>query len=137
MTSESYPKAPILSIELALWNDDKATDFIRERIKLHNLGYFSAAMDEELPECNADDRWQREATYAVMKEGRKTAVKLFDNQQAADEFAVTKEKHYVQARPSEPVRCTGNYCGVNKWCSQYRQEDTGSDAGSELRPEEG
>ena len=30
------------------------------------------------------------------------------------------KESYIEIRKGEPVRCTGNYCGVNQWCSQYQ-----------------
>jgi len=64
---------------------------------------------------------RREASkYAVMREGRKTAIRVFDTQHEADELAI-KEKGYVEVRKGEAIRCTGNFCGVAQWCSQYQR----------------
>jgi len=57
----------------------------------------------------------------VKREGRKTAIRLFETREEADELAV-KEKGYVEERPAEPKRCTGNYCSVAQWCEQYQGE---------------
>jgi hypothetical protein len=32
-----------------------------------------------------------------------------------------KDKAFVEIRKGEAVRCTGNFCGVAKWCNQYQQ----------------
>jgi hypothetical protein len=62
-----------------------------------------------------------ETTYAVKRDGRKTAIRLFKSIDEANELAM-KEKGYVETRLGEPKRCTGNYCGVAQWCDQYQAE---------------
>lgn len=116
---EDYPQAPIQVIDLPLWTQEQAESFIVERINLHRQGKVAVAFDEELPLCTDEDRWVRETKYAVMKEGRKRAVKLFDNEVDAKQFA-EQEKGYVEIRKGEAIRCTGDYCGVSQWCSQYQ-----------------
>jgi heme-degrading monooxygenase HmoA len=59
-----------------------------------------------------------ETMYAVKREGRKTAIRVFKSMEEATQLA-EKEKGYVETRLGEPKRCTGNYCGVNQWCSQF------------------
>jgi hypothetical protein len=28
----------------------------------------------------------------------------------------------ISVRKGEAVRCTGNFCGVSKWCTQFKKE---------------
>jgi hypothetical protein len=122
-----YPPAPIQVIDLPLWDHEKTQKYVEERIALHKESKFLADMDEELPFCTEEERWVRTSTYAVKREGRKTAIRVFETKEEAEELA-KKENGYVEFRRGEPVRCTGNFCGVSQWCSQYRSE---SDAGDE------
>ena len=46
-------------------------------------------------------------------------LKMWTNEET--EKYIREEKGYVEVRKGESVRCTGNYCGVNQWCSQYQQ----------------
>lgn len=131
---EDYPKSPIQVINLRLWSQEEAEGFVRNRIVAHNTGKVAVAFDEELPLCSDEDRWIRETKYAAMKEGRKRAVKLFDNEADAKKFA-QQEKCYVETRSGEAIRCTGDYCGVSQWCSQYRKENAAGDAEGGIRPE--
>jgi hypothetical protein len=62
-----------------------------------------------------------ETTYAVKRDGRKTAIRVFKTIEEAKELA-EKEKGYVETRLGEPKRCTGNYCGVAQCCDQYQAE---------------
>lgn len=131
---EDYPKAPIQVINLRLWSHEETEQFVRSRIAAHNTGKLAVAFDEELPLCTDEDRWVRETKFAVMKQGRKRAVKLFDNEADAEQFA-EQEKGYVERRNGEAIRCAGDYCGVSQWCSQYRAENAEGDEGGGVRPE--
>jgi hypothetical protein len=115
-----YPQAPIQVLELPLWPLEKTEAYIKERIDAHRMSKVQADWGDELPPCTDDDRWVRETKYAVKREGRKTAIRVLDTQHEADELAA-KENGYVEVRKGEAIRCTGNFCGVAEWCSQYQQ----------------
>ena len=115
-----YPQAPIQVLELPLWAMDQTEAYIKERIDAHRLSKVQADWGDELPPCTDDERWVRETKYAVKREGRKTAIRVLDTQHEADELAA-KEKGYVEIRKGEAIRCTGNFCGVSQWCTQYQQ----------------
>lgn len=68
-----------------------------------------------------------EPFYAVKRDGRKTAIRVLPDKAEAEALAEEetkkgKGKAYVEIRPAEPKRCTGDYCGVAQWCSQYQAE---------------
>lgn len=115
-----YPQAPIQVLELPLWPLATTEAYIKERIEAHRMSKVQADWGDELPPCTDDDRWVRETKYAVKREGRKTAIRVLDTQHEADELAA-KENGYVEVRKGEAIRCTGNFCGVAQWCSQYQQ----------------
>jgi len=119
----SYPQATIQIVEIPMWTIEQTEEFIRTRIDLHRESKVNADWNEELPLCSEEERWMRDTTYAVKKEGRKTAVRVFDTDVEAQELLATmtaKDKAFVEVRKGEAVRCTGNYCGVSKWCSQFQ-----------------
>jgi len=116
----SYPQSPIVVIDLKMWTNEETEKYIRERLNAHRDSKVSADWNEELPPCNEAERWSRDTQYAVKREGRKTAIRVLDSAEAAEAMAL-EEKGYVEVRKGESVRCTGNYCGVNEWCSQYQQ----------------
>jgi hypothetical protein len=123
MYKADYPQAPIQVINIPIWTHDRVEAFIKERIDLHRDAKVNADWDEELPLCTEEDRWVRETKYAVKKEGRKTALRVFDTQEEADMLLKDipeKDKGFIEIRKGEAVRCTGNFCGVNQWCSQYQ-----------------
>ena len=124
---EGYPQAPIQVVDLPLWPLEKTEAYVRERIALHQSAKFLADMDEELPLCTDEDRWIRGDKWAVKRDGRKTAIRVFEVEEEANELA-KKENGYVEYRRGEAVRCTGNYCSVAQWCSQYQSENHSGDA---------
>jgi hypothetical protein len=108
-------------VDIPMWDSVTAEAFVRSRLQLHTEAKFADAMEEPLPPCSAEERWFSETTYAVKKEGRKTAVRVFKTIEEAQELAA-KEKGYVETRAGEPRRCTGNFCGVAEFCEQYQSE---------------
>lgn len=119
-----YPQSPIHVIDVPMWDAESADFFIEKRIELHRDSKVSADWGDELPPCSETDRWVRETKFAVKKEGRKTAFRVLETQEEAEALLATlppKDKAFIEIRKGEPVRCTGNYCSVNQWCSQYQQ----------------
>ena len=116
-----YPQAPIQVIELPLWPLEKTEAYVRERIDLHRTAKVKNDWGEDLPPCSEEERWLRFTSYAVKKEGRKTAVRVLETEEEAKALA-EEVKGYVEIRKGEPVRCTGNFCGVSAWCKQYQKE---------------
>lgn len=57
--------------------------------------------DDDIDPCTAEERWADGDKYAVMKNGRKTAVRVFDTQADADACAgELGNSHYVEHRPA-------------------------------------
>ncbi|MFH1664904.1 MAG: hypothetical protein ABIA77_02035, partial [Candidatus Omnitrophota bacterium] len=96
----AYPKAPYLKLSIPIWEENFTANYVRERIRVHDTravnllnklgaGNIYAAdihlltdMDAamfEIPVCTDEERFAQPTKWAVMKEGQKKAVKLFDN----------------------------------------------------------
>ena len=120
-----YPQAPIQVIDIPMWTFDRTEAFIKERVEMHRDSKVSADWGDELPLCSEEERWVKQTTYAVKKDGRKTAIRVFDTQDEADDLLKEmpeKDKGFIEIRKGEAVRCTGNFCGVSQWCNQYQNE---------------
>ena len=124
-TKENYPQSPITVVDIPVWDSYTAETFVRDRLRMHQKAKVARDFSEELQDCTDEERWMSETVFAVKREGRKTAIKLFKSIDEANDLA-EKEKGYVETRKGEPKRCTGNYCGVNQWCSQYQKESNES-----------
>ena len=115
-----YPKSPIIVVDLPVWGFEKTDQYVKTRVELHRQAKVSADWSEELPLCSDADRWVRPTSYAVKKEGAKRALKVFEIKEEAEALAKETPKASVEVREGESIRCTGNYCGVAQWCSQYQ-----------------
>jgi len=115
----NYPQADAVLIPLPMWSFEDQENYVLERVRLHKEAFRRLTFGEELPLCTDEERWKRQDKWALMKEGRKSAVKLYSSSEEANE--ALKEKHYVEHRPGETIRCN-NYCPVKDWCDQFKRE---------------
>jgi RecB family exonuclease len=120
-TSEGYPEAEAVMIDIPMWDSVTTETYVRKRLDMHRNAKVNHEFGEELQPCTDEERWMSETTYATKREGRKTAIRVFKTLEEATELA-EKEKGYVEIRKGEPKRCTGDFCGVSKWCKQYQGE---------------
>lgn len=113
---EGYPQQPVVTITIPLWDDRKAETFINSRVMLHKAAQESGI----LPPCSAKERWSRDTKIAVMRGGRKRALKLFDEEQAqlAYEMVQNTPGSYIEHRIGKSIRCQ-DYCPVSKFCPQW------------------
>lgn len=125
-----YPDAPIVMVDVEVWSDDQQEEYIRQRVDLHQSNMKHLDNGRAVDHCTDEERWVRGEKYAVMKKGRKSAVKLFDKEEDANGWIEQQDEAFtIEHRPGEPVRCAGNYCGVAQWCKQFIAEQAGPGAG--------
>lgn len=90
--------------------------------KFEHIAQCENMPDDELPPCTPKERWHKDDKYAVMKKGRKTAIKLFDDEESANEWV---EKlglnYYVEFREGKDGRCD-DYCSVKDFCPFYKMK---------------
>jgi hypothetical protein len=125
---EGYPASPICMVDVPMWDSVKTEMYIRERLEMHRNAKLAADFGEALQTCSDEERWMSETTYAVKREGRKTAIRVLKSLDEATQMA-EKEKGYVETRLGEARRCTGNFCGVALWCGQYQAELSSKESG--------
>jgi hypothetical protein len=118
---DGYPEGEAVMLEIPLWDLAETEAHIRGRLEMHRNARVAVDFGEEVQPCSPEERWMTESVFAVKREGRKTAIRLFKTMEEATELA-EKEKGYVEKRPGEPKRCTGDFCQVSKWCDQYQGE---------------
>jgi hypothetical protein len=134
LADKNYPQRNIEIIPLPFWSWDKTRAYIEERVREHQLAR------ELLPRCSEEDRWHQDDKYAVMKEGRKSAVRVLGSRREAEEYAVEKKMARfigdngtseppielnkgisIEKRPGEDTRCL-YYCSVSGVCPQWQDE---------------
>ena len=103
---DGYPAIPFVVVPVSVWPDEKVEAYIKGRLAAHVA---------PVP-CAPDEKWQKGDVWAVMKEGRKSAVKLHDSEEIANRHsAKLGAKHTVVKRPGECTRCK-SYCPVRAFC---------------------
>tara|TARA_R110002153_G_scaffold9401_2_gene38898 strand:- start:1250 stop:2149 length:900 start_codon:yes stop_codon:yes gene_type:complete len=120
----SYPQSPIEVIPIGLWSDRDQDQYMEGRIKLHQNAEFDRLTGSELPHCSDAERWKKEDTFAVIKKGRKRAVRVLDSMKDAELFLNNLEdakQHSIDTRKGEATRCVQDWCSVARWCDQYQK----------------
>ena len=118
----AYPQSRFHEMHIPLWSFEDTEKFIRERIHLHEQAKRGFAAT-----CSEKERWSRPKSFRVLKEGRKTAVRVLDNEPDAIQLTASLGKgHSVEIREGEDIRCD-SYCSVNKWCSRYQSKNGKAD----------
>ncbi len=125
-----YPPRNVITIPIKLWTLEQQEKYIRDRIAYYES--FKDVQDNELPFCTPVERWAKPSKWAVMKEGRKTAIKVCDTKEIAVQYISDTgldAKHYLEERPEEQwKRC--EYCAASVVCNQY-QDAHASESGNE------
>jgi len=117
---DTYPQAPIVTLDIPLWSYEDREAFVKQRLTLHNEANF-AAVSGDMPECTSEEMWEKKTTYAVMKEGGKRAKKVFEIKEEAAAFAgQQKESHYIETREGGRTRCE-SFCQAAPFCGQYQK----------------
>lgn len=116
---QGYPQLPVIEVEFSISGIDEIDEFIRT--KIDELRYFEAQPDYALPICSEEDRWHAPDIYAVMKKGRKSALRKLPSQAAAEDYISTVGGDYIEFRKGKDVKCQ-DYCRACKYCDYYLQE---------------
>ena len=116
----SYPQSPVFVYEFDVTAEDLAATEARIISKVTEIENAYKLGDDDIEPCTLEERWADGEKYAVMKNGRKTAVKLFDNQQDAEAYAgELGNSHYVEHRPAVSRKCE-DYCSCCDFCNFYK-----------------
>jgi len=115
-----YPNTPMVVLDIPLWSLEERTEYVEERMALHQNARQLFDIEEETVRCTSKERWARPDKWAVKKKGNKKAMKLFDDEGDAKTMASEKNLE-LEHRKGESSRCSGNYCGVAEFCSQYKE----------------
>ena len=114
---KNYPQLGAETHDVKLWSEEDAREFMAERVRLHQ------AAENDLPECDEEERWAKPDKYALMPNANSVrARKLFDTEVAAVTWAYEnkiKEGWVVDHRPGVNTRCE-NYCLVSEYCEQFK-----------------
>ena len=124
-TDSSYPQSPVFIYEFDVTAADMEETAARILTKVQEIESAYKLDDDAIEPCSAEERWADGEKWAVMKNGRKSAVKVFDNQLDADAMAgELGNSHYVEHRPAISRKC-GDYCNCKDFCNFYKAMNKG------------
>ena len=118
----TYPQSPVFVYEFEVTPEELEQTGERITQKVIAIEAAEKMGDDDIAPCSAEERWADPEKYAVMKNGRKTAVRVFDTQADADACAgELGNSHYVEHRPAISRKC-GDYCLCKDFCNFYQQQ---------------
>ena len=124
-TDSSYPQSPVFIYEFDVTAADMEETAARILAKVQEIENAYELDDDAIEPCSAEERWAEGEKWAVMKNGRKTAIKLFDNSADADAMAGEMgNAYYVEHRPAISRKC-GDYCNCKDFCNFYKAMNKG------------
>jgi hypothetical protein len=116
----SYPQKPCVVYEFPIGESDiyEFQRFAAEKIDM--LRDCKTKDDDSIPPCTPAERWAKEKTFAVMKDGRKSAIRVCQNKADAEAISLDNPGSFVVERPGLDTKCM-RYCSVAPFCSYYRE----------------
>jgi len=114
-SNNDYPTHKFHRIKCNLWDANKRHNYILERLAIHNDPNYV---------CSDEERWRRPTTWAVKKKGTKTARRVLDTKDKAEQW-ITENKPkgdiYVEKRDGGCIRCL-DYCTARSICPYKDKE---------------
>ena len=116
----SYPQSPVYIYEFDVTEKDLAEieTFIKEKVKQFEVA--ETLVDEKLTPCTKEERWATDDKWAIMKAGRKTALKVCDSEEEAKSLMAEKGGTDIEFRPGENKKCVDGYCACRNFCPFWK-----------------
>lgn len=119
-TDSSYPQAPVFTYEFEVTPEELEQTGARITAKVKDIEAAELLGDDDIAPCTPEERWADPEKYAVMKNGRKSAVRVFDTLIDAENCAgELGNSHYVETRPAKSRKCE-KYCLCKDFCNFYK-----------------
>ena len=124
-TDSGYPQSPVFVYEFEVTPEELEQAGARITAKVKDIEAAELLGDDDIAPCTPEERWADGDKWAVMKNGRKTAVRVFDTEIDAENCAgELGNSHYVEHRPAVSRKC-GKYCLCKDFCSFYKTMNKG------------
>ena len=117
---KSYPQKPVNVITFRFYDKDFA--YIENEIqqRLANIHKYEDFADDEIPICSKENRWATDDKFAVMKKGRKSAMRVLNSKEEAEGWMKNNGGEFIQERPAESRKCV-DYCSCCEFCNFWRE----------------
>lgn len=117
-SENDYPEDDEGPVTVAHWTHDEQTDYVHARLRLHE------AARHVLPDCTPEERWAKDAGFAVLASPKAPrAAGVFGDRATAERFLaeVRNGKGVIEERPGTSNRCA-QWCIVSSFCDQWKKE---------------
>lgn len=116
-----YPPLPVQKITFDFTLEDfvEIEEFLKTRFA--EISEVEKLPDDELPICTPEERYNSGDKFAVMKNGRKTALRVLDSREEAEQWRAENGGDYVEVRKGEDKKCM-DYCSCCKFCNYFREK---------------
>jgi len=118
--NKDYPKALYVPVEFPLWDDVDVEEFTRRAIVEKENAKIG-----QIRVCSPEERWAKPTQYKVRREGRKTALRVLNSRQDAEQYIANLSKptgkEYIEEIEGDDTRCKF-YCNVREHCSFYKEK---------------
>lgn len=116
-----YPQKPVYIYEFDVTEEalKETENFIKNKVLSVSQAYEKS--DDEIVPCSSEERWETLTKWAVMKEGRKTAIRVFENREDAELLLKSLNGgHFLEERKGESKKCL-DYCPCCEFCNFYKE----------------
>ena len=114
---DAYPEDDEGPVEVPLWSEEECYAYVTGRLALHE------AARAELPLCTPEERWAKDAGFAVLKSPKAPrADRIFSTREDAERYRaeILNGRGIIEERPGTSNRCA-RYCKVNFACDFYQK----------------
>ena len=117
---KNYPQLPVQKITFHFTEEDfiTAEDFLTA--KFAEIKECEKLPDEDLPLCTPEQRYNSGDKYAVMKKGKKRALRVLDTKEEAEQWKKDNGGDYIDVREGTDKKCL-EYCSACQFCSHYKK----------------
>lgn len=125
-----YPKFPVHTVKFRFTDADFAECEDWLRAKFAEIRAAEKLDDADLPVCTPDERFNSGDKFAVMKKGRKTALRVLDSEEAAEKWKADNGGDHIEIRRGEDKKCV-DYCSACEFCNYYQERKAAQNGGEE------
>jgi len=116
-----YPELPVKKVMFAFKEEDftNIEGWLKE--KFAEISEAEKLPDEELPICTPEERFNSGDKFAVMKKGRKRAMRVLDSKEEAENWKEQNSGDFIEVRKGEDKKCA-DYCSACEFCNYYQEQ---------------
>jgi hypothetical protein len=118
---KDYPGLPVHKVMFGFTEKDFTEIEVWLIERFAEIAVLERLPDDLLPECTPEERFNSGDKYAVMKKGRKTALRVLDSEEEATKWMEENKGDSIEIREGEDKKCA-DYCSVNQFCNYYQQK---------------